>query len=106
MTELSGRIIPNNMELVRSCKKIHTAEDSTDIDEINWENVNRLRKYLMKDTLKEKSLFTRMEDCIEAKNLELISKLQLEMNEKITLLKCLYTTYLRNLFEHGDHFEY
>lgn len=106
VTELSGRIIPNNMELVRNCKKIHTKEDSTDIDEINWENVNELRKYLMKDTLKGKSLFTRMEECIKSEDLELLSELQLEMNEKITLLKCLYTTYLKNLFEQGDNFEY
>ncbi|HZJ76820.1 MAG TPA: glutamine synthetase [Oscillospiraceae bacterium] len=106
VTELSGRIIPNNIELVRNCKKIHTKGDLTDIDEVNWENVNRLRRYLMKDTLREKSLFTRMEECVKIENLELLSELQLEMNEKITLLKCLYTTYLRNLFEQGDHFEY
>ncbi len=106
MTELSGRIIPNNMELVRNCKKIHTGEDSTDIDEINWKNVNKLRGYLMKDTLEEKSLFTRMREYIESENLEMVSNLQQEMNESITSLKCLYTTYLKNLFEQGDHFEY
>lgn len=102
VTELLGRIIPDNIELVRDCKKIHNKGDSTDIDEINWENINELRKYLMKDTLKKKSLFTRMGECIESGNLELVSELQLEMNEKITLLKQLYTTYLKNLFEQRE----
>ncbi len=104
VTELLGRIIPNNMELVRSCKKVCGEEDLTDIDEINWENVNELRNYLMKDTTTKKSLFTRMRECIEAKNYDLISELQLEMNEKITLLKQLYAVYLKNLFEQGDYY--
>ena len=91
------------MELVRSCKKVCGEEDLTDIDEINWENVNELRNYLMKDTTTKKSLFTRMRECIEAKNYDLISELQLEMNEKITLLKQLYAVYLKNLFEQGDY---
>jgi glutamine synthetase len=106
VTELLGRIIPDNMELVRNCKKIHEEKDSTDIDEINWENVSKLRKYLMKDTLKKKSLFTRLGECIESGELESVSDLQLEMNEKITLLKQLYTTYLKNLFERGNRFGY
>ena len=106
VTELLGRIIPNNMELVRSCKKVCGEEDLTDIDEINWENVNELRNYLMKDTTTKKSLFTRMRECIEAKNYDLISELQLEMNEKITLLKQLYAVYLKNLFEQGDYYRY
>ncbi|MFW5648999.1 MAG: glutamine synthetase [Candidatus Alkaliphilus sp. MAG34] len=103
VTELLGRIIPDNIELVRDCKKVHNEEDSTDIDEINWKNINELRKYLMKDTLKKKSLFTRMGECIESGDLELVSKLQLEMNEKITLLRQLYTTYLKNLFAQREY---
>lgn len=106
VTELLGRIIPNNMKLVRSCKKIHEGEGLTDIDEINWENVSKLRNYLMKDTTGKRSLFTQIRECIEMEDFDLTSELQLEMNEKITLLKYLYTIYLRNLFEQGEHFEY
>jgi len=58
----------------------------------------------MKDTLNNKSLFTQMREGIESNNFELTSNLQLEMNEKITLLKQLYITYRRNLFEEGNYF--
>ena len=104
VTELIGRIIPDNIDLVRSCIKIHKEETGADIDVVNWEKVNNLRHYLMKDTLDKKSLFTRMREGIESKDYDLVSNLQLEMNEKITLLKHLYITYRRNLFEEGNNF--
>jgi len=104
VTELIGRIIPDNMELVRSCSKVHSDDTAADLDNANWENVNKLRNYLMKDTLDKKSLFTQMRESIESSNYDLTSNLQLEMNEKITLLKQLYITYRRNLFEDGNYF--
>ncbi len=52
----------------------------------------------MKDGLEHKSLFTRIKEAIEAENYEEVSALQLEMNEKITLLKNLYSKYRKNLF--------
>lgn len=104
ITELLGRTILDNIELVRSLKKVHTQDTGTDIDYINWENVNELRYYLMKDTCHKQSLFTRMREAIEAEDYDLTSDLQLEMNEKITLLKQLYIIYRRNLFEEGSNF--
>lgn len=104
LTELMGRIIPDNIALVRSLIKIHKEETSTDIDVVHWEKVNDLRIYLMKDTLNKKSLFTRMRDAIEAREYDTVSDLQIEMNEKITLLKHLYIEYRRNLFEEGGHY--
>ncbi len=98
VTELSGRIIQNNIDLVRSCKKVHTKENGTDIDKSNWDEIEKLRFYLMKDSLERKSLFTKMKEGIEAKDYAVVSELQLEMNEKITLLKHLYLDYRRNLF--------
>ena len=106
---VSGRIIVENMALVRKCKKLHGIDNVTDLDVVNWEEINNLRNYLMKDSLRDKSLFTRIRDAADNKNYRLVSKLQLEMAEKISLLKHLYTIYRRNLLEevyddNGGHY--
>lgn len=97
LRELKDRIIGENMEIVRSCKKAHF-EDITDLDIVNWQKIHTIRCYLMKDKTDEKSLFTRIRDAIEEQNYDLVSTLQIEMNEKIKLLKDLYITYKKNLF--------
>jgi len=97
--ELYERILAENTELVRKCVKLHGGEDSTDYDEAQWTVINDLRRYLMKDTLKEKSLFTRIRESIEAKNYDMVSNLQLEMAEKVSQLKKLYAAYKRNIID-------
>ncbi|WP_099192049.1 type I glutamate--ammonia ligase [Tepidibacter mesophilus] len=97
LNELKDRIICDNMEIVRSCKKAHF-EDVTDLDIVNWQKIHTLRCYLMKDKTDEKSLFTRIRDAIDNQNYDLVSTLQVEMNEKIKLLKDLYIAYKKNLF--------
>ena len=99
ITELLGRIIPNNMEIVRNCKKLHLADSATDIDVVNWEKVNSLRNSLMKDSLEYKSIFTQIKEAIEIGNYNLASELQLKMGEKISYLKNLYINYRKNLLE-------
>lgn len=99
LTELCNRVIPENMELVRNCKALHYNEQHSDLDQMRWEKINELRHYLMKDTLTRKSLFTRMKEAIEQKDLETVSRLQLEMNDKIHELKKLYTIYKRNIMD-------
>lgn len=97
-TELKNRIIPSNIEIVREYKKVHDIDYATDLDVVNWEKVSQLRYYLMKDSLNHKSLFTRIREGIDNKDYDLVSDLQIEMSEKITLLKKLYANYKRNLF--------
>ncbi len=98
-TELLGRIIPNNMEIVRNCKKLHNSDNATDIDVVNWEKINSLRNSLMKDSLEKKALFTQIKEALEAKDYQLASELQLKMGEGITYLKNLYINYRKNLLE-------
>ncbi|MCG8540709.1 MAG: glutamine synthetase [Clostridia bacterium] len=97
--ELKNRIIPSNIDLVRQFKKIHDMDYATDLDVVNWEKVNRLRYYLMKDSLNQKSLFTRIREGINNEEYDIVSDLQIEMSEKVILLKKLYANYKRNLFE-------
>ncbi|HHW30993.1 MAG TPA: glutamine synthetase [Clostridiaceae bacterium] len=97
--ELYERILTENMEIVKSCKKIHNENDSTDYDEELWKRINDLRHYMIKDTLSKKSLFTRIRDAIDSHDYDKVSELQLEMSDKITQLKKLYTLYKRNMIE-------
>ncbi|QUH24620.1 glutamine synthetase [Serpentinicella alkaliphila] len=103
--ELLGRIIVNNMKLVRSYKKLHDTENVTDLDVVTWEKVNSLRNHLMKDSLETKSLFTKIREAVEAKDYNLASKLQVEMSGKISTLKSLYATYRRNMIEEENGYD-
>jgi glutamine synthetase len=98
-TELEGRILYDNTVTVRECKKLHGSECITDLDVVIWEKINSMRYYLMKDSLNNKSLFTKIREALRDKNYDEASKLQLEMNKKINEIKDLYVLYKRNLFE-------
>ncbi|MCT4606022.1 MAG: glutamine synthetase [Marinisporobacter sp.] len=97
-TELYNRIIPENMDMVRSYKKLHDHDFVTDLDVVNWEKINHLRYYLMKDSLNKKSLFTKIREAIDREDYETVSTLQLEMSSKMNELNELYIIYKRNLF--------
>ncbi|MTI49069.1 glutamine synthetase [Sporosalibacterium faouarense] len=97
--ELKNRILENNIEILRSCKKIHKEETSTDLDVVMWEKIHSLKVYLMKDSLNTKSLFTRIKEALDSEDYEIASKLQLEMNSNMKEIKELYLNYKKNLFE-------
>ncbi len=98
-TELTQRLIPDNMDFVRSCKKLHGSENVSDLDVVNWEKINQLRNGLMKDSLSRKSLFTQIREAVESGDYDTASTLQLEMSHTIGTLKNLYAVYRRNLIE-------
>jgi len=97
--ELHERILVENAELVRRCAKRHVDGNCTDYDEELWTRINSMRKYLMKDSLKTKSLFTRIREAIDTGDYDTVSDLQKEMNERIIELEKLYTTYKRNIMD-------
>lgn len=99
-TELLKRIIPENLDIVKECKCIHTPEDAVDLDLYNWDKIQALRTYLAKDTVANKSLFTRIQAAVEAGDYENASALQLEMADKVAELKSIYVAYKRNMI-HG-----
>lgn len=98
-TELKNRILLSNSNSVRRFKKLHALEDITDVDVINWEKINHLRHYLLKDSLSSKSLFSKIRIAIENKDYESVSNLQVEMNEKMSEINNLYQEYKHNLLE-------
>lgn len=99
LTEISNRIITNYSDEIRSYKMLHSLDKALDLDVSNWTAVNNLRYYIMKDTHAQKSLFTRIKEAIEAKDYDLVSNLQLELDSKMNELRELYSNYKKNLLD-------
>lgn len=96
-TELNSRIIPNNMNLVRECKKLHPDVECTDYDLLNWTKIQELRIYLGQDSIQKKSLLTRIKTTLDAGDYSSASALQIEMQNKLQELVDLYQEYKKNI---------
>ncbi|MDY3974728.1 glutamine synthetase [uncultured Veillonella sp.] len=92
--ELTNRIVPSNLAIVRSMKPAH---ETNSFDDARWEEVNRIRLFLAKDSVTEKSLFTRIIEAVAEKDFDEASKLQVEMSEKMAELEAKYFEYSRNI---------
>ena len=99
--ELSERTIGENVQIVRSCVKLHTEIGSTDYDDELWSRISNLKKYLMKDSLDDKSLFSRIRAEISNQDYKELSNLQIEMYKKINELRKLYMVYKRNIIDYN-----
>ncbi len=96
--ELRNRIIPNVMDTVRECKRLHADEESTDLDLLNWKTINRLRVDLGQDSISAKCLLTRIKMALDSNDYEAASEMQIEMQSKIEELIEVYIEYRKNLF--------
>ncbi|NEZ47655.1 glutamine synthetase [Clostridium niameyense] len=99
LVEITNRIIPSYANEIRSFKQLHHNEKALDLDVANWQRINKLRQYIMKDSYSNKSLFTKIKDAKNNNDLESISKLQLELEEKMKELRYIYSTYKKNLLD-------
>jgi len=97
-TELRGRIVPNIMDIVRECRKLHTDVDSTDLDMLNWKTIHKLRVDLGQDTISSKCLLTRIKMALDKGDFASASAMQIEMQEKVQQLIEVYIEYKKNLF--------
>lgn len=95
--ELRNRIIPDTMDLLRSCCKAHDDLDCVDYDRHYWEKIQRLRNQLGKDTLDEQCLLTKIVRALGAGDYDRASELQIEMQAKVEELRELYIIYKKNL---------
>ena len=78
---------------------LHSLDNSLDIDISRWLEINTLRHYLAKDSYTQKCLFTRIKESTNNNNYEELSNLQLELQDKISLLHNLYGIYTKNLLD-------
>jgi glutamine synthetase len=95
--ELHNRIIPENMDLVRTCKKLHDENDCADIDIENWKSIHKKRLYLGQDTLNELCLLTKIKDALDTDDQKTASDLQIEMQDLVEELLNEYIIYKKNL---------
>ncbi|MFL0247644.1 glutamine synthetase [Candidatus Clostridium stratigraminis] len=99
LTEITGRIIVDYSDEIRDCKMLHSIDKALDLDVSNWMSINNLRYYIMKDSYTQKSLFTRIKDAVDAADYEEVSKLQIELEDKMKELRDLYAAYKKNLLD-------
>ena len=97
--EISHRIVNKFTAEIRASKALHDVNKALDLDLTNWMRIHELRLYIMKDTNSTKSLFTRLKDAINDDNLSLASDLYLELEDKMSLLRHLYSSYKKNLLD-------
>lgn len=98
-TEITHRVIKNYMNEIRSFKPVHSVDKALDLDISNWTKINNLRMYLMKDTYNNKSLFTKISQAFENEDYTDASRLYLELEDKISELRSLYSIYKKNLLD-------
>ena len=96
--ELRFRIIHDHMDRLRSYVKLHTKENMDALDEVNWNAITELKTKVMKDTLTNKCLFTKIIEAIENKDYETVSNLQKELSHDMKKLQSLYIDYAKNIF--------
>ncbi|WP_446899673.1 glutamine synthetase [Clostridium sp. LBM24168] len=97
--ELNHRIINQYTEEIRSFKMLHCAGKALDIDVATWMRINDLRYLLLKDSYSQKSLFTNIKEAADSEDYAEVSKLQIEIEEKISELRVLYSEYKKNLLD-------
>jgi len=96
--ELSDRILSKNLELVRSCVKLHSLDSiGFTIDDARWEEVDNIRGKLAKDTLEQPCIFSQIRNAIDKKEYSLVSDLQKAMSKYMSDLDKCYTEYRRNI---------
>ena len=86
------------MDILRGYVKLHTKENMDALDEVNWNAISELKIKVMKDTLTNKSLCTKIIEAIEDKDYETVSNLQKELSEDMKTLQSLYANYTKNIF--------
>ncbi|WP_312701048.1 glutamine synthetase [Sedimentibacter sp.] len=97
--ELTGRIIHDNIVLLKTFVKLHNEQDhATDLDVVNWERIVYLKTKLMKDSMTKKCIFTKIKTAIKDGHYEIASDLQKQMNEKMSEIRRLYIEYKNNIF--------
>ena len=87
------------MYKIREYKGLQSVYKALDLDISNWTKINNLRMYLMKDTYNSKSLFTKISQAFENEDYADASRLYLELEDKMSELRSLYSIYEKNLLD-------
>ncbi len=96
--KLSTRIIDRNSNQLRSFKKIHVNEDRDALDDLNWDKINHIKHYLMKNTASTECLFTKIKNAIKEGDYEKTSEMMMEMEDLMDEVREMYREYVKNIF--------
>lgn len=99
LTELDKKVIPDYSEMVRKSIKLHDPNKACDLDVSNWAKIKDLRYSLMKDTIDNKSLFTKIRDHIHRGEIKETSAMIKEIDLKMNELNEIYLAYKKNLID-------
>jgi glutamine synthetase len=94
ITEVSDRLIPENAQTVRRCVRL-AGENRLDAE--RWSRIQALKDDLSRDDVDRKSVFHRIRAAAAARDYPAVSKLQMEMSEKLGELVRLYREYRENI---------
>jgi len=95
--EYHDRYIQNTMDFLRSCVRLHE-DDGNDYDRNNWERISELKSLIGREEKERSSLLMQARTAIEDVNYPELSRLELEIEERLEELREVYDRYLRNIF--------
>jgi len=95
--EYHDRYIENTMDYLRGCVKLHE-DDSNEYDVANWNEITRLKELIGHESNGHVSLLMQARNAIDEVNYEELSKLEIEIEEKLEELRFVYNKYRRNIF--------
>ena len=98
-TEITHRVLKNYVNEIRSFKALHSLDRCLDLDISNWTKIHNLRIELMKDTYTDKSLFSKVKEAFANEDYADASRLYLEVEDKMNVLRNLYSIYTKNLLD-------
>ena len=85
------------MDFLRDCVKLHD-DDNNEYDLNNWKRVSELRSEVGHEEKDRVSLLMQARNAIERSDYPELSKLELEIEEKLEELADVYDRYRRNIF--------
>ena len=95
--EYHDRYIPNTMDVLRSCVKLHE-DDSNEYDSGNWAKIAELKSLIGHEEKDRESLLMKARKAIEAADYPALSRYENEIEEKLEKLREVYARYRRNIF--------
>ena len=95
--EYHDRYIPNTMDVLRSCVKLHE-DDSNEYDSANWTKIAGLKSLIGHEEKGRESLLMKARKAIEAADYPELSRYENEIEEKLEELREVYARYRRNIF--------
>ena len=94
--EYHDRYIGNTMDFLRSCVKLHE-DETNEYDVTNWNRCSELKALIGHEEKGRDSLLMQARNAIDGKDYVGLSRLELEIEEKLEELREVYAKYRRNI---------